>query len=269
MIASIGHVKKVMGELRAKKKFGQNFLIDANIVERIAKGACNEDLKTIEIGPGLGALTEMLLKYSKSVDAYEIDPDMYEILLRSIEDERLQVFLGDFLDQDLSGYKEKVNVCANLPYYVTTPILFKLFESDLDIHKITVMVQKEVGDRLSAKVGSEDYSALSIEVQYLYTTKLEMNVPRSVFYPSPNVDSAVISFTPARERDFGYEQGFFAFVKNCFRMRRKTLRNNLKDLCDPVTFEEACVKAGIDPSVRPQQLTLDNCLDLYGYLKEK
>ncbi|MBQ1379125.1 MAG: hypothetical protein IIY76_03830, partial [Erysipelotrichaceae bacterium] len=107
MIASIGHVKKVMGELRAKKKFGQNFLIDANIVERIAKGACNEDLKTIEIGPGLGALTEMLLKYSKSVDAYEIDPDMYEILLRSIEDERLQVFLGDFLDQDLSGYKEK------------------------------------------------------------------------------------------------------------------------------------------------------------------
>ncbi|MEE3424712.1 MAG: rRNA adenine dimethyltransferase family protein, partial [Erysipelotrichaceae bacterium] len=159
MIASIGHVKKVMGELRAKKKFGQNFLIDANIVERIAKGACSEDLKTIEIGPGLGALTEMLLKYSRSVDAYEIDPDMYEILLRSIEDERLQVFLGDFLDQDLSGYKEKVNVCANLPYYVTTPILFKLFESDLDIHQITVMVQKEVGDRLSAKVGSEEYSA--------------------------------------------------------------------------------------------------------------
>lgn len=269
MIASIGHVKKVMGELRAKKKFGQNFLIDANIVERIAKGACNEDLKTIEIGPGLGALTEMLLKYSKSVDAYEIDPDMYEILLRSIEDERLQVFLGDFLDQDLSGYKEKINVCANLPYYVTTPILFKLFESDLDIHKITVMVQKEVGDRLSAKVGSEDYSALSIEVQYLYTTKLEMNVPRSVFYPSPNVDSAVISFTPARERDFRYEQGFFAFVKNCFRMRRKTLHNNLKDLYGKEMIENAYETLGLRSDIRAQQLDLNEFIKLYEVLRER
>ena len=121
-----------MGELRAKKKFGQNFLIDENIVDKIGKIACNSDLKTIEIGPGLGALTEQLLKYSKCVDAYEIDKDMYELLINNLNDDRLNVYLEDFLDTDLSIYKEKVNICSNLPYYVTTPILFKIFESDLD-----------------------------------------------------------------------------------------------------------------------------------------
>jgi 16S rRNA (adenine1518-N6/adenine1519-N6)-dimethyltransferase len=269
MIANINYVKSVMGELKAKKKFGQNFLIDHNIVDKIARIACKEEYKTIEIGPGLGALTEMLLKYAKDVDAYEIDPDMYERLTENLKDERLKVFKGDFLKADLSIYRERVNVCGNLPYYVTTPILFELIESDLDIGKITVMVQKEVGDRLAAPVGSEDYGALSIEVQYLFAVKQEMNVSRKVFYPEPNVDSVMISFTPIRERDHEFERGFFTFVKNCFRMRRKTLRNNLKDLCDSEKLEEACVKAGIDPSVRPQQLTLDNCLDLYGYLKEK
>ena len=263
MIANIAYVRSVMGELKAKKKFGQNFLIDANIVDRIAKNACDPMYKTIEIGPGLGALTEMLLKYSKDVDAYEIDKDMYELLRQGIDDERLRVFLGDFLDADLSIYKESLHVCANLPYYVTTPILFKLFESDLDLRKITVMVQKEVADRLSAKVGSEDYSALSIEVQYLYDVKLELNISRSVFYPSPNVDSAVISFTPKRERDFTFEKGFFELVKNCFRMRRKTLHNNLKDLYDKETIEKIYVTCGFKENVRAQELSLDDFLKIY------
>lgn len=263
MIASISHVKKVMGESRAKKKFGQNFLIDANIVDRIAKVACDEDLKTIEIGPGLGALTQMLLKYSKSVDAYEIDKDMYEILNDTLKDERLHTYLGDFLDADLSIYQEKVNVCGNLPYYVTTPILFKLFESDLDINRITVMVQKEVGDRLNAKVGSEDYSALSIEVQYLYDVKNELNVSRNVFYPVPNVDSAVISFTPIRERDAEFEKTFFELVKNCFRMRRKTLHNNLKDFYDQELIEKIYEETGIDQKIRAQQLSLDDFMKIH------
>ena len=267
MIASNSHVRKVMGELKAKKKFGQNFLIDANIVDRIAVGACFRELKTIEIGPGLGALTEMLLKYSKDVDAYEIDRDMYELLNESLKDERLTVYLQDFLDADLSIYHEKVSVCANLPYYVTTPILFKLFESDLDIAKITVMVQKEVADRLNAKAGSEDYSALSVEVQYLFDVKNEMNVSRKVFYPMPNVDSAVISFTPhPEERDRTFEKGFFELVKNCFRMRRKTLHNNLKDLYDEDVIREAFAKTGFDEKVRAQQLSLEQFLKLYDGL---
>ena len=267
MIANIAYVKSVMGELKAKKKFGQNFLIDANIVDRIAKNACDPSCKTIEIGPGLGALTEMLLKYSKDVDAYEIDKDMYELLLSGIQDERLTVYLTDFLDADLSIYEEPLHVCANLPYYVTTPILFKLFESGLDLRKITVMVQKEVADRLSAKVGSEDYSALSIEVQYLYDVKLEMNISRSVFYPSPNVDSAVISFSPKRERDLSFEKGFFELVKNCFRMRRKTLHNNLKDLFDKETIEKIYENCGLKENVRAQELSLDDFLKIYEVVR--
>ena len=268
MIASITYVKEVLGDLKAKKKFGQNFLIDANTVDKIARDACSSELKTIEIGPGLGALTEMLLKYSKSVDAYEIDRDMYELLKQGIDDERLSVYLGDFLDVDLSVYQESVNVCANLPYYVTTPILFKLFESGLDIKKISVMVQKEVGDRLNAKVGSEDYSALSVEVQYLYDVKLEMNVSRKVFYPMPNVDSAVISFTPKRERDYDFERGFFEFVKNCFRMRRKTLHNNLKDLYDKETIERVYEDCGLKEQIRAQELDLDAFLRIYEVIRK-
>ena len=268
MIASISHVKEVLKDQRAKKKFGQNFLIDANTVDKIARNACEKDVKTIEIGPGLGALAEMLLKYSRDVDAYEIDKDMVAILEATFEDERLKIISGDFLDADLSIYEEKVNVCANLPYYVTTPILFKLFESELDIGKITVMVQKEVGDRLNAKPGSEDYSALSVEVQYLYDVKLEMNISRSVFYPMPNVDSAVISFAPKRERDRSFEAKFFELVKNCFRMRRKTLYNNLKDLCDAGKLEEVYEKTGLRQDIRAQQLTLEDFLKLYEVIAQ-
>ena len=207
MISNINYVKEILGELRAKKKYGQNFLIDSNIVDKIAKNACDKNCLTLEIGPGLGALSEMLLKYSKCVDAYEIDRDMYDILNRTIKDENFKVYLEDFLDTDLSKYEnEEIRVCANLPYYVTTPILFKLFNSALNISKITVMVQKEVADRFRAGVGSEDYNALSIIVQYLFDVKQEMNVSKNVFYPSPKVDSAVISFVPKKERDFVYEE---------------------------------------------------------------
>ncbi|MBQ6126801.1 MAG: ribosomal RNA small subunit methyltransferase A [Erysipelotrichaceae bacterium] len=268
-IANINYVRKTLGELRATKRFGQNFLIDANIVDRIASNACSRDLKTIEIGPGLGALTEMLLKYSKDVDAYEIDKDMYGLLNEGIQDERLHVYLQDFLDADLSKYKEEVNICGNLPYYVTTPILFRVFESDLDFRKITVMVQKEVSDRLHASAGSEDYSALSIEVQYLFDVKVEMNVSKEVFYPKPQVDSAVISFTPVRERDREFEKSFFALVKNCFRMRRKTLYNNLKDLYDADLLQKMFTESGMDQNIRAQQLSLEEFLRIHRFLERE
>ncbi|MBQ6477870.1 MAG: ribosomal RNA small subunit methyltransferase A [Erysipelotrichaceae bacterium] len=266
-IANISYVKRTLGELRAKKRFGQNFLIDANIVDRIAKNACSSDLKTIEIGPGLGALTEMLLKYSKDVDAYEIDRDMYRLLNEGIQDERLQVYLQDFLDADLSKYKEKLNICGNLPYYVTTPILFRIFESGLDLRKITVMVQKEVSDRLNAQIGSEDYSALSIEVQYLFDVKVEMNVSKEVFYPKPQVDSAVISFTPIRERNREFEKSFFTLVKNCFRMRRKTLHNNLKDLYESDLIQKVFTELDLEQGIRAQQLSLETFLKIHQILE--
>ncbi len=268
MISNINYVKSVLGDLRAKKKFGQNFLIDTNVVEKIAAIACDRDITTIEIGPGLGALTEQLLKYSKNVDAYEIDKDMYELLNNNLKDDNLRVYLMDFLDVDLSIYKDKVNICSNLPYYVTTPILFKIIESELDINKITVMVQKEVGDRLAAKVNSEDYGALSIEVQYLFDVKLEMNISKNVFYPQPNVDSAVISFTPKTIRDIEFEKGFFEFVKNCFRMRRKTLYNNLKGLYDDELIKKIFNTLNIKDNIRAQQLSLEEFIEIYRVINE-
>ena len=169
MISNINYVKNTLGNLKAKKRFGQNFLIDTNIVDNIAKRSCDINKRTIEIGPGLGALSEQLLKYSKCVDAYEIDKDMYNILKKTINDKRFNIYLEDFLKTDLSKYQnEDLCICSNLPYYVTTPILFKIFNSSLNITKITVMVQKEVGERFKAKLGEEDYNALSIIVQYLY-----------------------------------------------------------------------------------------------------
>ena len=263
MISNINHVKKVLGDMHAKKKFGQNFLIDSNIVDKIAKSACDNDCLTIEIGPGLGALTEMLLKYSKAVDAYEIDEDMFNILNETIDDERLHTYLQDFLDVDLDKYQnEKIRVCSNLPYYVTTPILFKLFESDLDISKITVMVQKEVADRFKAQIGSEDYNALSIIVQYLYDVKYEMSVPKSVFYPSPKVDSAVISFTPKIERNKEYETKLFTLIKNSFKMRRKTLHNNLKQFLDDETINKIYKTLNFSETVRAQELSLQDYLNI-------
>lgn len=269
MISNINYVKQVLGDLRAKKKFGQNFLIDTNTVEKIAKVACNNDLATIEIGPGLGALTEQLLKYSKKVDTYEIDKDMYQLLNDNLKDDNLNVYLQDFLDTDLSIYKDKVNICSNLPYYVTTPILFKIIESDLDINKITVMVQKEVGDRLNAKVNSEDYGALSIEVQYLYDVKLEMNISKNVFYPQPNVDSAVISFTPKTIRDKEFEGKFFELVKNSFRMRRKTLHNNLKDIYDNETIDRIYRELNLKEAVRAQELSLEDFIQMYKVINNE
>lgn len=269
MISNINYVKNVLGDLRAKKKFGQNFLIDTNIAEKIARIACDGDITTIEIGPGLGGLTEQLLKYSKNVDAYEIDADMYELLIDNLKSDNLKVYLTDFLATDLSKYRAKVNICSNLPYYVTSPILFKIIESNLDINKITIMVQKEVADRLSAKANSEDYGALSIEVQYLYDVKLEMNVSKSVFYPQPNVDSAVISLTPKTIRNREFEREFFELIKNSFRMRRKTLYNNLKDIYDEETLKNIYTKLDVKENIRAQQLSLEQFIEIYKVINDE
>jgi len=270
MISNINFVKNVLGDLKAKKKFGQNFLIDSNIVDKIAKNACDPQCLTIEIGPGLGALTEMLLKYSKNVIAYEIDKDMYELLKQNINDERLTVYLQDFLDTDLKQYAgQELRVCSNLPYYVTTPILFKLFESGLNISKITVMVQKEVADRFNAKINSEDYNDLSIIVQYLYDVKLEMNVSKKVFYPEPGVDSAVISFTPKQERNKEFEDKLFTLLKKCFAMRRKTLNNNLKQFLDNETIDKIYTSLNLEKTVRAQELSLVQYLKMVELIWNK
>lgn len=267
--ASLTYVKKALNSGHAKKKYGQNFLIDANIASKIANIAANKDMLTIEVGPGLGALSEYLCKYSLSVDAYEIDKDMVDILNEDINEDNFKVYHEDFLDTDLSKYKGQViNFASNLPYYVTTPILFKLFKSNLNINKITVMVQKEVADRFNATVNSKDYSALSLIVQYLYVVKLEMNVPKTCFYPVPNVDSAVISFTPIKERNYQYEEGLFNFIEDCFKQRRKTLNNNLKEILSNEQIKLIYDKLKLSDNVRAQELLLDDFIKMYEVIND-
>ena len=261
MISNINYVNEVLKDLRAKKKYGQNFLIDENICENIARIAVEVPLTTIEIGPGLGALTEKLLKYASRIDAYEIDKDMYELLTNNLSDDRLNVYLEDFLKTDLSKYTERINICGNLPYYVTSPILFKIMEADLDVEKITIMIQKEVADRIQAKCNSSEYGSLSLQIQYLYDVRYEMNVSKNVFYPKPNVDSAVISLTPKINRK--YNSALFDLIRDCFRMRRKTLRNNLKDVYADFLIDSIYKELEIDDNIRPQELTLEMYIKMY------
>ena len=265
--ASITYVKTKLNDRKAKKRFGQNFLIDANIAKKICSIASDKLTKTIEIGPGLGALTEYLINNSKSLDAYEIDRDLYEVLKNEFNN--ASIYNEDFLDTDLSIYKEPINIVSNLPYYVTTPILFKLFNSKLDIKKITVMVQKEVADRFTAKPKTKDYNALSVIVSYLYDVKYEFTVGASNFYPSPNVSSSVISFIPKEKRNYEYEEKLFKLIENSFRMRRKTLYNNLKGIVEDNLINKIFSSLNIKENIRAEELSLEDFQNIYKVIYEK
>ncbi|QIK69030.1 ribosomal RNA small subunit methyltransferase A [Erysipelothrix sp. HDW6C] len=251
-------------ERRAKKHFGQNFMIDPSVVRNIATYS-GEGGTVLEIGPGLGALTQQLAERYDRVIAYEIDPHMVEILKETLEDyDNVEIIYQDFLKADLSAFKEPITICANLPYYITTPILFKLME--LDIIAMTILVQKEISDRLTAHPQTKEYSALSIQMQYYFDIKTVMKVSKESFHPRPNVESSVIKFVP-REHSLPYdEQTFFTFVKKCFQFRRKTLVNNLKTIDKEVNYAEILESLGLDPSIRADYLTLDDYVRLYGAL---
>lgn len=252
-------------ERRAKKHLGQNFIIDPSVVERIAahsggNGTC------LEIGPGLGSLTQQLAKRYDRVIAYEIDKHMVEILEESLAGyDNVEVLLEDFLQVDLTYLKgESLSVCANLPYYITTPILFKLME--LDVKIITVMVQKEISDRLTAEPKTKAYSSLSIQMQYYFDIKTVMKVSKESFHPRPNVDSIIIQLTPLKQSIPYDEKEFFDFVRKCFQFRRKTLVNNLKTINKEIDYNKVLNKIGLDPKIRADYLDLNDYLKLFGEL---
>lgn len=255
---------------RMNKGFGQNFIIDPNVVIKIAKTSSSKDLTTIEIGPGIGALTEQLAIYSKRVIAYEIDDKLIDVLADTLSSyDNVEIRHTDFLNVDLNNEDyadEEIVVTANLPYYVTTPILFKLFESNLKIKSINVMMQKEVADRLLAKPNTKEYSALSIIVSYLYDVKKMMDAKKQVFYPSPNVDSIVVSLFPkSKDETIDDQDKFFEVIKACFKYRRKTLNNNLKELIGENT-KTVLENLGFE-NKRAEDLTLEDFKRLYHEIK--
>ncbi|MGM9959692.1 MAG: 16S rRNA (adenine(1518)-N(6)/adenine(1519)-N(6))-dimethyltransferase RsmA [Allobaculum sp.] len=258
-----------------KKSFGQNFIVEPGVVDKIARSAVlSDDGVVIEIGPGIGALTQYLCEYAKRVIAFEIDPRFPEILKTEIGSDHLEVILQDFLEVDVNALLEPfaqtntpVYFASNLPYYITTPILFKLFEASQPIAAITVMMQKEVADRFMAKVGSKEYNALSVITQYRCDLKKIMDVNRNVFWPSPNVGSTVLQFTFKTDKPEIDEAKFVELVKACFVQRRKTILNNLQQwIGDKAKATALLEKAGMEPSLRAQQLGVEDFLHLYDCL---
>lgn len=256
-----------------KKIFGQNFIVDKNIIDNIIKfSLVDKDTMVIEIGPGAGSLTTALAASSKSVLCYEIDDSLKDVLSDSLKNfDNVDIIYQDFLKANVSETLKKYNydklyVIANLPYYITTPIITKIIEDKLNVDKIVIMVQKEVGDRLKAQPGSKDYNSLSIYISYYFNVKKLMDVSRNVFLPKPNVDSIVIELSKKENKyKLKNENVFFKLVRDSFVQKRKTLRNNLKSY-DLNIIEKVLNKYGYDLSVRAENLSIDIFVDIANNL---
>lgn len=277
--------------LLAKKKFGQNFLIDGRVLERIIEGAgITKEDTVLEIGPGVGTMTQALSERAGKVIAVEIDSDLIPVLQKTLTGyDNVTVINKDVLEVDLATVDGMLTgsykVAANLPYYITTPIIMKLLESGAPVDNITVMVQKEVADRMQAKPGGKDYGALSVAVQYYCEPEIIANVPQNCFIPRPNVDSAVICLkrrehpeTVTAFADDPYpvtvsDPAFmFRIVRAAFAQRRKTLVNGLKnDSSIGVSrgkAEEALSAMGLDLNIRGERLSVKDFAVLSNLIKE-
>ena len=266
-----------------QKKFGQNFLIDENVVEKIVRDAgVTKDDFVLEIGPGIGTMTQILCENAREVVAVEIDDKLIPILTEdtlSLYD-NVTVIHEDILKLDIVKLANERNggkpikVVANLPYYITTPIIMGLFESHVPLDSITIMVQKEVADRMQVGPGTKDYGALSLAVQYYAKPQILLNVPASCFMPRPNVDSAVIQLTryekpPVEVAD---EHLMFRLIRASFNQRRKTMTNSVGNSPELSVSKEqmaaALEKCGLSATVRGEALTLEQFAELANVLSE-
>ena len=263
-----------------QKKFGQNFLIDGHVLDKIIAGAgVTKDDMVLEIGPGIGTMTQYLAEAAGKVVAVEIDRNLLPILQETLADyDNVKVIHVDVLSLDLEKLVQEENggrpikVVANLPYYITTPIIMALFEQHVPLANVTVMVQKEVAARMKSGPGSKDYGALSLAVQYYAEPYIVANVPCNCFMPRPNVDSAVIRLTryeepPVQVKD---EKMLFKIIRASFNQRRKTLQNGLNNSSE-LNFTKdqiaaAIAEAGFSPSVRGEALTLEQFAKLTDIL---
>lgn len=256
-----------------KKSLGQNFLIDPNILRNIVSHAnLTTESGAIEVGPGIGALTEHLARAAKKVVSFEIDQRLLPVLedtlspydnIKIVHSDILKADVAKVIEEEMPGIKD-IMVVANLPYYVTTPILMKLLNDRLPIRGFVVMMQKEVADRITAKPGTKEYGSLSIAIQYYCTAEVAMIVPKTVFMPQPNVDSAVIRLLRHDQPPVKVinEDFLFEVTRASFAQRRKTIFNNLQSgMTDGKKHKEAIIaaleKAGVDPSRRGETLTIE------------
>lgn len=268
-----------------KKSFGQNFLTDTNILQKIVDTAeIDKNVNVIEIGPGIGALTEFLAENAAEVMAFEIDDRLVPILADTLRDfDNVTVVNQDILKVDLAQYIAEfknpdlpIKVVANLPYYITTPILMHLIESGIPFSEFVVMMQKEVADRISAQPNTKAYGSLSIAVQYYMTAKVAFIVPRTVFVPAPNVDSAILKMVRREQPavEVQDEKFFFKVTKASFVHRRKTLWNNLTSYFGKseevkAKLENALAKANLAANVRGEALDLAAFARLSDALREE
>ena len=264
-----------MTEFRFKKKYGQNFLQNKAIIDKIARVANVESNSlVIEVGPGSGNLTIALASLYKdsNILAYEVDNSLEDVLASRLKDyDNVKILFNDFLKADIVSdvgmYSyDSLYFVSNVPYYITTPILFKLIESDLGFERIVMMVQKEVGDRFCSKVSSKDYGALTVILNYFFDVRKEFLVDRHQFYPRPNVDSVVVSFSRKEKLERIDDKDFFMkLVHDSFHFRRKTLRNNLKKYNLSV-IETVLNKYGYDLNVRAEALDYKIFVDIANTL---
>lgn len=286
-IGTPGRTQEILKKygLSTKKSLGQNFIIDTNILKNIVRaGQVDERTIVVEVGPGIGALTEQLAKQAKHVLAFEIDGRLLPVLDDTLSPyPNVTVIHQDVLDADLKGTilpalspGDRLTAVANLPYYVTTPILMHFLQADLPMDTMIFMMQKEVAERLAAGPGTKAYGSLSIAVQYYMDTEIAFTVPPTVFQPMPNVESAIVKLTRKQSKGVRVEDEtfFFALVRSAFVQRRKTLWNNLiqafgKEECTKDTLKTVLAQVGIDPSRRGETLTIEEFGHLANALTEK
>lgn len=259
--------------IQFKKKFGQNFLKDPNIVKKIVDVSnLNNEALVLEVGPGGAILTKELAERSKNVLAYEIDKDLEnELAIKLSSYKNVEVLFRDFLstdiDKDIEKYEyDNLFFISNVPYYITTPILMKLIKSGLHFDKIVMMVQKEVGDRFSTKPGSREYGSITVLLNYFYEVKKEFFVSKKEFVPVPKVDSVVISFTERKEKPYLKDFSFFErLLKDSFQYKRKNIRNNLKKYNLSIV-EEVLAKHNFDLNSRAETFPIEVFVDLANEL---
>lgn len=263
------------------KSLGQNFLIDDNIVDKIVAGAgIGPGDKIIEVGPGIGTLTREMASRAETLMAVEIDKNLIPILADTLGDyDNVKIVNEDIIKADIRGLIDEnlgggpVKLVANLPYYITTPIIMRFLEENINVTDIVVMVQKEVAERMNAQPGGKDFGALSVAVQYYCDTEIVAKVPRHLFVPQPNVDSIVIALRirPERKYKVDDEDLYFKVVKAAFGQRRKTLLNSISSMGNLAKdqVKEALEEAGIDPKRRGETLSLDEFAILSNVIENK